>query len=706
MRQCLQYSISYAERGNIITNLDKKKPIKKEEYMFEKQELQTKDAAELVEIARSLNIAPETISSPEEAIDRILSAQEGSEVPQKRTRKRILKKDVPDHVYSVNGIDGKNLDTKAAKRRAKASTDIFAIPAPKIEEEEVNPFPKHRGRKSKAELEYLARVTEQDDKDASEMSDNGLSSFSGIEENAMDATNSVQEDLPVNMTETEDSAQENPHPYHYSSLPPFLQNDNQDGMEQDDEYATNNNSEDNQQNLIAQLQAKMNAHNMQNETYDEDYAMNDVWQDDPADGTDFIIVVDLPIEDASATRPVDIFGVPQNTEVSASYAQHDANTKPIEKYDFSNIVTTVGLMEVMPENYGFLRSSDYNYLSSPDDVFVSMQTIRKLGLKTGDVVECTVCPPLTGEKYFTVQEVKKINGRDPQDMRDRVPFEHLTPLFPNEKFNICGCPATTNTSTRIVDLFSPIGKGQRALIVAQPKTGKTILMKDIANAIAASHPEAYLMMLLIDERPEEVTDMARTVNAEVIASTFDEPAERHVKIAGLVLEKAKRMVECGHDVVIFLDSITRLARAYNTVAPASGKILTGGVDANALQKPKRFFGAARNIEGGGSLTIIATALTDTGSKMDDVIFEEFKGTGNMELQLERVLSNKRIFPAVNLVASSTRRDDLLYDKSTLDKMWIIRNFISNMNPVEAMNEIKGRIEKTVNNDEFLLSLND
>ena len=359
----------------------------------------------------------------------------------------------------------------------------------------------------------------------------------------------------------------------------------------------------------------------------------------------------------------------------------------------------------MPDGYGFLRSSDYNYLSSPDDIYVATNIIKKYGLKTGDVIQCHVRPPHDGEKYFPLTTIDKINGRQPTEVRDRIPFEHLTPLFPEEKFTLCGDHATTNLSTRIVDLFSPIGKGQRALIVAQPKTGKTILMKDIANAIAANHPEAYLMMLLIDERPEEVTDMARTVNAEVIASTFDEPAERHVKIAGIVLEKAKRMVECGHDVVIFLDSITRLARAYNTVSPASGKVLTGGVDANALQKPKRFFGAARNIEGGGSLTIIATALIDTGSKMDEVIFEEFKGTGNMELQLDRSLSNKRIFPAVNLVASSTRRDDLLQDKTTLDRMWILRKYISDMNPIEAMNSIHDRMVHTRDNEEFLLSMN-
>lgn len=374
------------------------------------------------------------------------------------------------------------------------------------------------------------------------------------------------------------------------------------------------------------------------------------------------------------------------------------------KYDFADLVRAEGVLEIMPDGYGFLRSSDYNYLSSPDDIFVNQQQIKNMGLKTGDVIEGPVRPPRDGEKFFPLIGVDKINGCDPSIARDRSPFEHLTPLFPDEKFNLCSGRGDS-LSSRVVDLFSPIGKGQRALIVAQPKTGKTMLMKDIANSIARNHPEAYLMMLLIDERPEEVTDMARTVNAEVIASTFDEPAERHVKIAGIVLEKAKRMVECGHDVVIFLDSITRLARAYNTVTPASGKVLTGGVDANAMHKPKRFFGAARNIEGGGSLTIIATALTDTGSKMDEVIFEEFKGTGNMELQLDRTLANKRIFPAVNIVQSSTRRDDLLHDKMTLDRMWILRKFLSDMNPIEAMNEVKSRLEHTRDNQEFLMSMN-
>ena len=374
-------------------------------------------------------------------------------------------------------------------------------------------------------------------------------------------------------------------------------------------------------------------------------------------------------------------------------------------YDFDNILTGTGVLEIMPDGYGFLRSSDYNYLSSPDDIYVSQSQIKLMGLKTGDVVEGVIRPPKEGEKYFPLVKVSQINGRDPAFIRDRVPFEHLTPLFPDEKFKLCKGGYSDSLSARVVDLFAPIGKGQRALIVAQPKTGKTILMKDIANAIAANHPEVYMIMLLIDERPEEVTDMARTVNAEVIASTFDEPAERHVKIAGIVLEKAKRMVECGHDVVIFLDSITRLARAYNTVSPASGKVLTGGVDANALQKPKRFFGAARNIENGGSLTIIATALIDTGSKMDEVIFEEFKGTGNMELQLDRNLSNKRIFPAVNIIASSTRRDDLLQDKQTLDRMWILRKYLADMNPMEAMDFVKDRLEKTKDNDEFLMSMN-
>ena len=374
-------------------------------------------------------------------------------------------------------------------------------------------------------------------------------------------------------------------------------------------------------------------------------------------------------------------------------------------YDFADLIEATGVLEIVPEGHGFLRSSDYNYMPSPDDILVTQQQLKQYALKSGDVVEAAIRPPKEGEKYFPMTGVKRINGRTPEFIRDRVNFEHLTPLFPNEKFDLTS-GRSSNISTRVVDMFAPIGKGQRGLIVAPPKTGKTILLKDIANAIAENHPETYIMILLIDERPEEVTDMRRSVNAEVIASTFDEPADHHVRIAGIVLDKAKRMVECGHDVVILLDSITRLARAYNTCAPASGKILSGGVDANALQKPKRFFGAARNIENGGSLTIIATALTETSSKMDEVIFEEFKGTGNMELQLDRKLSNKRIFPAVDIMASSTRRDDLLLRTETLNRMWILRRFLSDRNSIESMEFIRDRMERTSDNDELLRTMGD
>ena len=436
---------------------------------------------------------------------------------------------------------------------------------------------------------------------------------------------------------------------------------------------------------------------------------------------DFIIIKDIPnnyqdffydnnIDEERLYQPTSSLNFRKfkedTTLSSTEYPEINSDTQdklfPIPEESLS--LEGRGVLEVLNEGYGFLRSSDYNYLTSPDDIYISQQQINLFGLKTGDVIEGLVKIPRENEKFFVLAEISRINGHTPIEVRDRVSFDHLTPLFPEEKFNLCS-GKNDSLSCRIVDLFTPIGKGQRALIVAQPKTGKTMLMKDIANAIARNHPDTYLMMLLIDERPEEVTDMARTVKAEVIASTFDEPAARHVKIANIVLEKAKRMVECGHDVVIFLDSITRLARAYNTVSPASGKVLTGGVDANALQKPKRFFGAARNIEGGGSLTIIATALIDTGSKMDEVIFEEFKGTGNMELQLDRTLANKRIFPAVNIVASSTRRDDLLQDQQTLNRMWILRKYITDMNAVEAMGEVKKRMEGTIDNDEFLLSMN-
>ena len=421
-------------------------------------------------------------------------------------------------------------------------------------------------------------------------------------------------------------------------------------------------------------------------------------------------VPESPVQEPMQPQPMPQLQPVQNQKNQKAGKQRNGKQRGQQQpqqpiYDFEGIVKGSGVLEVMPDGYGFLRSSDYNYLPSPDDIYVSQAQIKQNGLKTGDVVEGPIRPPKEGEKFFPLCSVESINGRTPEFVRDRVSFEHLVPLFPDEKFNLTGGATTCNLSTRVVDMFSPIGKGQRGLIVAPPKTGKTMLLKDIANAIAENHPNTYLLILLIDERPEEVTDMARNVNAEVIASTFDEPAERHVKIAGLVLEKAKRMVECGHDVVILLDSITRLARAYNTVAPASGKILTGGVDANALQKPKRFFGAARNIENGGSLTIIATALTETGSKMDEVIFEEFKGTGNMELQLDRKLSNKRIFPAVDIVASSTRRDDLLLSPDTINRMWILRNHMADYTSIEAMELIKDRMLRTKSNEELLLTMN-
>jgi transcription termination factor Rho len=419
-------------------------------------------------------------------------------------------------------------------------------------------------------------------------------------------------------------------------------------------------------------------------------------------------VIDTDAEKLSANIDIEV-----GSESAESNSENDAPQPEIkiekeqkhkkEEYDFSGIITITGVLEIIQDGYGFLRSSDYHYLNSPDDVYVSQSQIKLFGLRTGDTVEGTIRPPKEGEKYFPLIKVIKINGVDPALMRDRVPFDHLTPLFPDEKFNITGNGKAT-LSTRVIDLFAPLGKGQRGLIVAQPKTGKTVLLQEIANAIAANHPEVYLMILLIDERPEEVTDMARNVNAEVIASTFDEPAERHVKISNIVLERAKRMVECGHDVVILLDSITRLARAYNTVAPASGRVLSGGVDSNALHKPKRFFGAARNIENGGSLTIIATALTETGSKMDEVIFEEFKGTGNMELQLDRKLSNRRIYPAVDIVASSTRREDLLMDNDLINRMWILREFLADMNSIEAMEFMRSRLMQTKNNEEFLWTM--
>ena len=692
--------------------------------MYSKEELSANSVVQLKDIAKQIGVKIKSGDNKETIINTIFNAQteDSTLASTKRKRTRIVSSK-EDRVYSVNGIDGENFDVQ--KHQVTGPTENNAKEGDHMEEtnDPMAAFPKHRGRKSKAELEAIAAAkaaaikAQQEKQNAQQTGQQGT-----LEEGNFDfSEQNMPETLPA---EQQDSTETNNDDLVTSGAEYSQQNDSFIPEEQfAQREAANDYQGNDKEELIAKLQAKMEAHN--NKNTDSDNNANPaeekqeankpettsnadgIWEGDPGDGTDFITVVDIPIEDQTAIPSVDIFDRPINAaNSSAATEESNAEATPQEPaYDFSGIVTSCGVLEVMPDGYGFLRSSDYNYLSSPDDVYVSANQIKRYGLKTGDVVFCHVRPPHEGEKYFPLTSIEKINGREPAEVRDRVPFEHLTPLFPDEKFNLCGDRKTTNLSTRIVDLFSPIGKGQRALIVAQPKTGKTILMKDIANAIAANHPEAYLMMLLIDERPEEVTDMARTVNAEVIASTFDEPAERHVKIAGIVLEKAKRMVECGHDVVIFLDSITRLARAYNTVAPASGKVLTGGVDANALQKPKRFFGAARNIEGGGSLTIIATALIDTGSKMDEVIFEEFKGTGNMELQLDRSLSNKRIFPAVNLVASSTRRDDLLQDRTTLDRMWILRKYISDMNSIEAMNTIHKSMQNTRNNDEFLLSMN-
>ena len=708
--------------------------------MYSKDELSAKSVVQLKDIAKEIGAKIKSGDNKETIIYTILDAQaEGptDDAAPKRKRTRIASKK-EDRVYSVNGTDGENFDVM--KNQATGPADASQDAAPQgAAADPLAAFPKHRGRKSKAELEAIAAakaaaIKMQQAAQQQEESENEGNLFDAESNSETEQNAQTDDELNV-QTDAEQEAQINEEQEAQASAeqPAQAESDQAAVAESEEhfipeaQFATGESSDNSESNneLMAMLQAKLNSHNDKPADHEEKAEAKEtvkkannaagaaaattpdgVWSGDPGDGTDFITVVDIPIEDQAATPTYDIFDRPTTPVASGNTpaaAPQTANREP--EYDFSNIISANGVLEVLSDGYGFLRSSDFNYLSSPDDIYVATNFVKRYGLKTGDVVQCHVRPPHEGEKYFPLTSIDKINGRDPSEVRDRVPFEHLTPLFPNEKFDLCGDRRTTNLSTRVVDLFSPIGKGQRALIVAQPKTGKTILMKDIANAIAANHPEAYLMMLLIDERPEEVTDMARTVNAEVIASTFDEPAERHVKIAGIVLEKAKRMVECGHDVVIFLDSITRLARAYNTVAPASGKVLTGGVDANALQKPKRFFGAARNIEGGGSLTIIATALIDTGSKMDEVIFEEFKGTGNMELQLDRSLSNKRIFPAVNLVASSTRRDDLLQDKKTLDRMWILRKFISDMNPIEAMNTIHKSMQTTRNNEEFLISMN-
>ncbi len=658
---------------------------------YSKDELLKKSEAEVQAIAEQFGINPKNSTSVEDLVYQILdeqAVQSSIKKPATKRRARIVKKEA-DRVYSASKDHGENVEKKNMEQGLQPSTAVsakessaessLAEDSGTLQEQNEESLPKRkRGRPRKTQ----DKQEENDLKSGEEtQSAEGPSLFDeSEEENKAQKEPEVSKPVSISDLVTDYETIRNILPRNEDSSLNFSDNNSEESVESKD---------------IQTVSQDLDFIPVTDIPVIEDYGMSVV---DGLHDTTSVADNNYPLSDEKFVQGEIAAG-----RMGTVHSDQQASL-PKVNYSFDDILSGSGSLEIMPEGFGFLRSSDYNYLSSPDDIYVSGQQIKAYGLKTGDVVDGSVRIPREGEKYFALINVNKINGLSPSEVRDRVPFEHLTPLFPDEKFNLCH-GRNDNISTRIVDLFTPIGKGQRALIVAQPKTGKTILLKDIANAIAKNHPETYLMMLLIDERPEEVTDMARTVNAEVIASTFDEPATRHVKIAGLVIEKAKRMVECGHDVVIFLDSITRLARAYNTVSPASGKVLTGGVDANALQKPKRFFGAARNIEGGGSLTIIATALIDTGSKMDEVIFEEFKGTGNMELQLDRSLSNKRIFPAVNIISSSTRRDDLLHDRQTLDRMWILRKYIADMNPVEAMTFVKDRLENTASNEEFLMSMN-
>lgn len=658
---------------------------------YSKDELLKKSEAEVQAIAEQFGINPKNSTSVEDLVYQILdeqAVQSSIKKPATKRRARIVKKEA-DRVYSASKDHGENVEKKNMEQGLQPSTAVsakessaepsLAEDSGTLQEPNEESLPKRkRGRPRKTQ----DKQEENDLKSGEEtQSAEGPSLFDeSEEENKAQKESEVSKPVSISDLVTDYETIRNILPRNEDSSLNFSDNNSEESVESKD---------------IQTVSQDLDFIPVTDIPVIEDYGMPVV---DGLHDTTSVADNNYPLSDEKFVQGEIAAG-----RMGTVHSDQQASL-PKVNYSFDDILSGSGSLEIMPEGFGFLRSSDYNYLSSPDDIYVSGQQIKAYGLKTGDVVDGSVRIPREGEKYFALINVNKINGLSPSEVRDRVPFEHLTPLFPDEKFNLCH-GRNDNISTRIVDLFTPIGKGQRALIVAQPKTGKTILLKDIANAIAKNHPETYLMMLLIDERPEEVTDMARTVNAEVIASTFDEPATRHVKIAGLVIEKAKRMVECGHDVVIFLDSITRLARAYNTVSPASGKVLTGGVDANALQKPKRFFGAARNIEGGGSLTIIATALIDTGSKMDEVIFEEFKGTGNMELQLDRSLSNKRIFPAVNIISSSTRRDDLLHDRQTLDRMWILRKYIADMNPVEAMTFVKDRLENTASNEEFLMSMN-
>ncbi|MBO4907296.1 MAG: transcription termination factor Rho [Bacteroidaceae bacterium] len=645
--------------------------------MHTKSELESLSIDELTQIARDLDINVKDSDSQIDLIYSIIGAEsdravmgqsQATPAPKKRVRKSKAEKEADDSVEPepVETADSDKKSKKATKEKKETTSSKTAT----AEQETEAAAPKKRGRKSKAEKDAEAAAQQ-----AAEAEKQSVDVEEQPADTAATATEVTADDSAADTDangvefQPDSSVTEAPADDSTINVEAFFNNDEPDIIIIKDVEP-----------IVASAPQATNA--------------------ELGKGKNKAADMSTPLQELTNIKQA-AAASPRHTE-SAVQAASAFNSRP--QYDFSNLIKVEGVLEVNNDGTGFLRSSDYYYMPSPDDVFVSAQQIKQIAMKTGDVVEGSVRPPRDNERHFILTSIDFVNGMAPERLRNRQIFENLTPLFPNEKFKLCS-GHNDSTSVRVVDLFSPIGKGQRALIVAQPKTGKTILMKDIANAIAANHPEAYLMMLLIDERPEEVTDMARTVNAEVIASTFDEPADHHVKIANIVLEKAKRMVECGHDVVIFLDSITRLARAFNTVAPGSGKILTGGVDSNALQKPKRFFGAARNIEGGGSLTIIATALIDTGSKMDEVIFEEFKGTGNMELQLDRTLANKRIFPAVNLVASSTRRDELLHDKLTQDRMWILRKYLSDMNSVEAMTEMKKRLEDTRDNEEFLISMN-
>lgn len=723
--------------------------------MYNIEQLNAKSIEELQSIASDMGVNTDGMEKSD-IVFRILddqadaAASNASDLPERRKRQRVSVKNV-DRVYTATQTKAKKIDktvtvTKNDSLFATLSKDeqdmMNELNTPKVVEEEVQtsaeeaPAPKKRGRKSNAEKAAEAAKEAEAKKSSSKKKADSKAKEEtpapkkrgrkSNAEKAAEAQEMQEAAQSANATEIEVSADVKED----VAITDVVLEDVQTESENEERTALEAVVPEASYAEVPEADiSDIPEANFEPTAEHKNIIINKTEEFvPPTDGTDFIIVEDIPKEDvyaplnifkefeqAARPEPVDSRNrqqqkkqaaqpQPQQPVVAAPRQfQQPAPVAPAAPYKFDDIIKVTGVLDSV-DNYGFLRSSDYNYLPSPDDVYVSPQQVKQYGLKNGDVVEGFVRPPRDGERFFPLTSIERINGCDPAVARDRIGFEFLTPLFPDEKFKLCK-GYDDSLSSRVVDLFAPIGKGQRALIVAQPKTGKTLLMKDIANSIAANHPDAYLMMLLIDERPEEVTDMARTVNAEVIASTFDAPAENHVKIAGIVLEKAKRMVECGHDVVIFLDSITRLARAYNTVSPASGKVLSGGVDANALHKPKRFFGAARNIENGGSLTIIATALIDTGSKMDEVIFEEFKGTGNMELQLDRSLANKRIFPAVNLVASSTRRDDLLLDQNTLNRMWILRKHIADMTSIESMNFILNHFQGTKNNEEFLISMN-